>query len=100
MEAFIKTQERRIHRSEARLICSILRGRRSLAWLAVRIQPEDFQDYRHQLIWAAMQALHRRGEPVCTVSVQVELANQALADDAGGTRYLRRLERMSPARKR
>lgn len=80
--------ERRIYRSEVRLLGGLLRSPRRLPRYIDRLQPLHFYDYRHQLIWAAMLSLHRRGEPVNAETVLAELASDSRDDDAGGRPYL------------
>ncbi len=93
MHTFIATQERRIYRSEVRLIGRLLRSPGRLTRLVARIQPLDFADYRHQLIWASMLRLHERGELVSVESTLAELSSQSQDDDAGGSGYLEYLAR-------
>lgn len=80
--------ELRIYRAEIRLLGALLRSPRGLSRMASRLNPLDFYDYRHQLIWAAMLNLHQQAAPVNTESVLAELSRSRLDDDAGGQRYL------------
>jgi len=89
--------ERRIYAAETRLLGALLRSPRGLARTARRLQPLDFYDYRHQLIWAAMLSLHQRGAPVSVETVLAELDRSCRDDDAGGQRYLSWLVHTDPA---
>ncbi len=90
--------ERRIYLSEVRLIGGLLRSPRGLSHFTARLQPLDFYDYRHQLIWAAMVSLHGRGAPVSVETVLAELTHDARDDDAGGRSYLTWLAESETAR--
>lgn len=90
------TLERRIYDSEVRLLGGLLRSPQRLSRFAARLRPLDFYDYRHQLIWAAVLSLHRRGDPVTVNTVLAELADDARDDDAGGRGFLTWLAELAP----
>ncbi len=88
--------ERRIYAAETRLLGALLRSPRGLARMVRRLEPLDFYDYRHQLIWAALLRLHQRGAALSVDALLAELAADDRDDDAGGLPYLRWLADRSP----
>lgn len=55
------------------------------------LQPEHFYHVWHQKIYAAIQTLVRRQQPVDLLTVQQELKDQAILDQVGGSTYLAQL---------
>lgn len=61
------------------------------AWATVKVLGlhwRHFGDERHQLIFAAMTLLHRRGDPIDPVTLANELANRQALTRAGGSEYV------------
>jgi replicative DNA helicase len=59
---------------------------------AEQLTQADFNADRHKRIWMAMDAVHKRGEPVERVSVASELARQDQLEGVGGLTYLTSLD--------
>lgn len=55
------------------------------------ISPEDFRDVRHRNIYAAISAIHSRGEPVDLVTISRELDADGSLKKTGGRVYLQSL---------
>ena len=52
------------------------------------VEEKDFYREAHQIIFAAMLAVHTRNEPVDLITVNAELHRRGKAEDVGGPQYL------------
>ncbi len=59
------------------------------------LEPADFYQMPHQIIFGGVKALHERGEPVDLITLQAYLGQQRVADFGGAT-YLLALQESSP----
>ncbi|MBX5492135.1 MAG: replicative DNA helicase [Chloroflexi bacterium] len=82
--------------AEEALLGSLLIDRDAIAPIAAFLRPDDFYRERHAVIYAAMLALHQRGEPVDIVTLSDELRRTERYDAAGGLAYLSSLLTVVP----
>ena len=60
------------------------------------LKPDDFYDPRYRLIYAAINDLYQRHEPIDFVTVSNKLADEKVIDDVGGSAYLAELAASVP----
>lgn len=56
-----------------------------------QVEPHDFADTRHQLIWRAVRWLHKEGRQISLPEVELLLANWGGIKTAGGSEYVQGL---------
>lgn len=78
--------------AEAAVLGAIMLSREAMENVADVLRPEHFYQPRHGHIYRAAWDLHRRGQPVDTLTVNAELQNLGLLEQAGGSEYLAHLE--------
>jgi replicative DNA helicase len=61
------------------------------------VRPEDFGSERHGRIFATMQALAAKGEPIDVITLSDELQRANALDECGGLAYLSSLDATVPA---
>jgi len=66
-------------------------GSEVLAGVAATIEPHDFYDRRHGLIFASMLALYEKGQPVDEITVLGRLSDEGRLEAAGGAAFLAQL---------
>lgn len=74
--------------AERALLSSALIDARAVALIVGEVQPEDFYDARHGVIFDAMTRLFVAGRKIEPVSVNSELARTGEKKQAGGLKYL------------
>lgn len=59
----------------------------AFAQVAAMVAPSDFYQPDHQVIYAAMVDLHRRGRPIDAVTLRDELSSRTVLEEVGGIAY-------------
>jgi replicative DNA helicase len=52
------------------------------------LETNDLSDYRHQVVWMALRTLTERGEPIDTLTLELEIAKAGKLDAVGGPAFL------------
>jgi replicative DNA helicase len=78
--------------AEASVLGAIMLSREAMENVADILRPEHFYQPRHSHIYRAAWDLHRRGQPVDTLTVNAELQKLGVLEQAGGSEYLAHLE--------
>lgn len=58
----------------------------------VGLVADDFREPRHRVLWRAMRAVARRGEPIDVRTLQAELEQGGELESVGGVAYLAALD--------
>lgn len=74
--------------AEMALLGSILVDREIMGIVSEIVRPEDFYAHVHESIYAVLQHLYDRGEPVDKITVAEELKRRNELDNVGGLSYL------------
>lgn len=82
--------------AEQSVLGSALLSRDALDEMAAILQPEDFYQDTHQIIWTALLAMREGGRPVDAVTLMDQLRADGQADRIGGATYLSHLARSVP----
>jgi replicative DNA helicase len=82
--------------AEKSLLGSMLMDAGAAAQACEELQPENFYAPQHRSIFAAMQALVMRGEPVDTVTLAAELERAGQLDSLGGVTFISQLALATP----
>ncbi len=77
--------------AEMALLGSILVDREIMGVVGEIVRSEDFYAHVHESIYAALQRLYERGEPLDKITVAEELKQLGLLERVGGVPYLSRL---------
>jgi replicative DNA helicase len=83
--------------AEEAVIGSLLKNPRAISLVADEIEPRDFYDKRHQLIWKAMLAQEADGEPIDYHLVAERLRKHGDYDQAGGMLRLSEITLATPS---
>ncbi|KAE9540310.1 replicative DNA helicase [Ursidibacter maritimus] len=65
--------------------------------VAERIQPTDFYNYAHKLIYEQMIELVRNRQPIDLITLDQALKNKGILEDIGGFAYLAELSKNTPS---
>lgn len=82
--------------AEASLLGSILIDGDALVKIADRVNPEDFFDPRHRMIYEAVSKLYEKRSPVDVLTLADQLKNSSNLDKIGGAGYLTELTNFVP----
>ena len=82
--------------SEEAVLGSILIDPEALYRVNAFLTGDDFYIVKHQWVWAAALALHKRREPIDFVTVTRELADRDQLDELGGPAYISHLINVVP----
>jgi replicative DNA helicase len=82
--------------AEVSLLGAVLIDEDVLTRVTDKINPDDFYDPRHQLIFAAMLRLYERHQPVDLLTLSDELKKHNHLEDAGGGAYISELSAQVP----
>lgn len=93
MTEYLPPQSREAEQST---LGSILIDRDAMIEIAEMLQPGDFFDSRHALIYVAMRSLHDRKAPIDIVTVSEALERSGTLDLVGGRGYLSTLAGATP----
>jgi len=74
--------------AEATVLASLMVDAEAISRVAAFLQPEDFFQERHGLIYDAALALWDRSEAINQVTVAHELVRRTVLEDAGGLAYI------------
>lgn len=81
---------------EASLLGSLLIDSDAFIKIADQIQPIDFFDEKHRLIFAAMRTLHDKRSPIDILTLSEQLKNESRLDLIGGASFLTELTNTVP----
>ena len=81
---------------EASLLGSLLIDSDAFIKIGDRIQPDDFFDERHKMIFTAMKSLHDKRSPIDILTLSEQLKNSAKLDIVGGASFLTELTNTVP----
>ncbi|MGX2973852.1 replicative DNA helicase [Ursidibacter arcticus] len=65
--------------------------------VAERVQPTDFYNYAHKLIYEQMIELVRNHQPIDLITLDQSLKNKGILEDIGGFAYLAELSKNTPS---
>ena len=65
--------------------------------VAERVQPTDFYNYAHKLIYEQMIELVRNHQPIDLITLDQALKNKGILEDIGGFAYLAELSKNTPS---
>lgn len=82
--------------AEQAVLGSILIDPAAIIRVACTLQPEDFSDPRHAIIFSAMRRLYNRGQTTGLMTLLGELEREDQLEKAGGTRYIAGLRVRAP----
>ncbi len=92
-----RTLPHSIEAEEAVLSCCLLNERESMTrCLAAKLCPASFYDARHGVIFAALQAMHARQEPLAVDTLVEELKITRKLDEVGGYQMLVQISTRQP----
>lgn len=74
--------------AEMALLGSVLVDREIMGIVSEIVRPEDFYAHVHESIYAVLQHLYDRGEPLDKITVAEELKRRSELDNIGGLSYL------------
>ncbi|HDT14855.1 MAG TPA: replicative DNA helicase, partial [Firmicutes bacterium] len=74
----------------------LLSSGRAVDVIASLIEPEDFYDPKHRIIYASMKKLSEKGDAIDALTVVHELNSSGLLDSAGGASYITMLSDVVP----
>jgi replicative DNA helicase len=83
--------------AEEAVLGSILKHPRAISQVADELEPRDFYDKRHQLIWKAMLAQEHDGEPIDYHLVGERLHKHGDYETSGGLLYLSEINLATPS---
>ncbi len=83
--------------AEQAVLGSILKDREAFLKIQGMIQPEDFYDPAHSLIFKSIISLFSKNSPIDIVTVPEELRTMDLLDKVGGTEYIMYLSETTTA---
>ncbi|MDR2355280.1 MAG: replicative DNA helicase [Clostridiales Family XIII bacterium] len=83
--------------AEKSVLGALMLDRDALFQVMEILKPEDFYSDAHKEIYRAAEGLHRKNEPVDTLTVSDELKRRKSLDMAGGRGYIAALSTMVPA---
>ena len=77
--------------AEQAVLGSLLLNNRMMIEVIGRIQPDDFYDFKHQIIYEHIYKLWETGDPADTLTVQKSLLESQVLDKVGGPVYITQL---------
>ncbi|HET9722181.1 MAG TPA: replicative DNA helicase [Candidatus Saccharimonadales bacterium] len=81
---------------EASLLGSLLIDSDAFIKIGDLIQPDDFYDEKHRMIFSAMKSLHEKRSPIDILTLSEQLKNAAHLEIVGGASYLTELTNTVP----
>ena len=82
--------------AEASLLGSLIIDSDSFVKIADQINPDDFYNDQHRLIFSAMRSLHDKRSPIDILTLSEQLKNNGQLDQVGGASYLTELTNFVP----
>ncbi|KHF34952.1 Replicative DNA helicase [Paenibacillus sp. P1XP2] len=82
--------------AEQAVLGAILLQSEAMITAMERVQPEDFYDASHQLIYEAMIQLGEENQPIDLVTLTSRLQDKGQLEDVGGVSYLAKLAHAVP----
>lgn len=83
--------------AESSLLGSILLDADSMTKIADTIQPDDFYEKRHGIIFRSMLELYEKRQPIDVLTVTDKLESSGSIDDVGGAGYITELSNSVPS---
>lgn len=83
--------------AESSLLGSILLDADSMTKIADTIQPDDFYEKRHGIIFRSMLELYEKRQPIDVLTVTDKLESGGSIDDVGGAGYITELSNSVPS---
>ncbi|MBX4201511.1 replicative DNA helicase [Candidatus Saccharibacteria bacterium] len=81
---------------EASLLGSLLIDTNAFIKIADQLQPSDFYDEKHRMIFTAMQSLHNKRSPIDILTLSEQLKSDSRLDLIGGSSFLTELTNTVP----
>lgn len=83
--------------AEQAVLGGVMLNSETLDGVAERVQPGDFYNHAHRLIFEQMLQLARDNQPIDVITIDQALKNKGILDDVGGFAYLVELSKNTPS---
>lgn len=83
--------------AEQAVLGGIMLNSEMLDSVAERVQPSDFYNYSHRLIFEQMLQLSRDNQPIDVITIDQALKNKGILEEVGGFAYLVELSKNTPS---